>query len=382
MAKKEKKFKGTKELLYIDRFPAETWALFITCWGLTLIAASCFTPRWRVDDYGTQPLEDKWIFAGFTSKTYGLLQIIGASTQSWRIVAQTTCDYMTYAAITSGVSIIVSAGESWSSADSATEAYDGTSDAITNTIDSLGFMGHMQVRCDEYTKMSTTSSIVLSFSALIVIMSTMALMFSVMSKRRKTGGIIFGVNIVGGVFGLCCNIAWAVTTDVAFKRIGESAWYPYPSLGIGYYMHLWGSLSVICATCLYGVLVIPQTLAYDAVQEKIDKKEEKLARLRNAAEQEEMMINAMQQQPQQFGAPMQQQQPQYFPPPPGGFQQGGFQQNGFQQGGFQQGGFQQGPPQFQGGFAGDPNAAGQQQGSPQDPYYGGPARMPALPGQG
>merc|ERR1719440_531164 len=109
------------------------------------------------------------------------------------------------------------------------------------------------------------------------------------------------------------NLAWTLVTDNSFKEIGRAAWYPYPTLSVGYYMHTTGYLMILICDGVFGYIVMPNVWKYDPAQEKLDKLKDKQAK-RQQREQ------AYQQKKQQLANVVagQHQQQQY---PPGYGQQ-------------------------------------------------------------
>jgi len=144
-----------------------------------------------------------------------------------------------------------------------------------------------------------------------------------MSKRRKSGGIAFGFYLFAAIVLCITNTVWVIVTDNAFKNLSTISWYPYPSIGPGFYIHLVGYSIVIVADSIFGYIVMPDVWAYDGAQEKLDKKKAKLEKRKQrdqkyAAKREELKAMVAQRQ--------------HFPQPPGmgwrpwaGQAQGGYQ---------------------------------------------------------
>jgi len=82
-------------------------------------------------------------------------------------------------------------------------------------------------------------------------------LLSAMSKRRKAGGMTFGLYLFAGALLAISNIAWAVMSDGAFKNLGRTAWYPYPPLGSAYYLHAVGFCLIVISAAIFGKIVLP-----------------------------------------------------------------------------------------------------------------------------
>lgn len=174
-----------------------------------------------------------------------------------------------------------------------------------------GFFGHMNIRCEEYEKIWQLSNYTLSISIVACFAILVGVLLSILMKTRQWGGLVFTLFLFAGAAALIMNIVWAIATDVSFKRIMSTAWFPYPSLAMAWFLHLYGSITVLVGTAVFGIQVLPETMVYDAVEAKIVKKDRKIAKLRDYAEmqgQREQQALGLAQQQQQMPqmSPMQQ----------------------------------------------------------------------------
>lgn len=290
-----------------------TWSVIYCCVGALILCISMFIPRWRLDEYGTSDMEKIWIFTGFDKKSYGLLHVKGSFSQSWNTMTTQTCEFRNIGQISNiGQTVwnVVTGGD--------------PDDCKKSENCSSGFLTHMDVRCRMYEKLWTISSVTVAFTFLGVTLCAIACLAFALSNRRKTGGIVFGLFLFSGLISLSMNLAWAFVSDSAFHNLRETAWFPYPCLAIGWFLHLFGSITIIVASATFGFLVIEDACNYDETQEKIDKRNKKMQRLKANQAQ----AQALQNPPQQLWQQQQQQQPPLmaalppqqalnFPPAPG-----------------------------------------------------------------
>lgn len=290
-----------------------------------MVMASLFIPLWRYDSHGTTALEELWVFTGFSSRLYGVLQVKGTYSQSWNTVRQTACDYRTVA----GYSSLL--WNAWNAAQGSLEQCSKSESCNS------GFFLDLQVRCEEYSKIARISHLLLGASFLVILMIIVTSLIAAMcGAPERVGGVVFGLYLIAGMIVFVMNIAWAVITDSGFKRMMEQSWYPYPSLSIGWYINLFSALMLLGAAAFYGVNVLPLVQEYDPVQHKIDKHKKKQKR-------REDMLDKRAQRQKLAGM--------NFPPPPG---------------------FQQAPPPVQMGAVA-PTPYGYHGGPPQQfPPQGGP----------
>eukprot|EP00438_Fugacium_kawagutii_P016617 Skav214929 [mRNA] locus=scaffold2309:43237:52995:+ [translate_table: standard] len=162
-------------------------SLAMCCFGMLLVFAGTLM-RWRLDEplgnqklaaprHGVQPLRNVWNIMGFDSKSYGLLTVHARDSRSWTLITHEVC----------------------ASRPKKLRAEDC----------SQGFADHMYARCREYSKIYIAPC-----------------------------GIAYGMLLFSGLSMLVLDAVWAldleaVTTWNAFTILGESAWFPYPSLAIG-----------------------------------------------------------------------------------------------------------------------------------------------------
>lgn len=315
----------------------DNWCIFLCCFGGLMCLISTFIPLWRVDDVGTTEISNIWLYTGFDRKLYGVIHVKGSWSQSWTTLAQSACDIRNLGQLTG----LAAAGIKFVSGDEGC----GGSESCQQ-----GFSSSMHARCLEYQTMMRISMVTLSGTFLAFILIIAGTLITSMSKRRKSGGIAFGFYLFAGILLMIVNIVWAAVSDNSFKNLSLSAWYPYPSLGAGFYVHTAGYALVLIWDTIFGFIILPDVWAYDPAQEKLDKKKKKLEKrmqrdqqLAQKKQELQAIVNA-------------QQQPMHPPPgygqqprPPPGYGQPAYPQLAPQPLGFSQG--QQGV-QFQGGQGG------------------------------
>lgn len=267
---------------------------------------SSFIPLWRYDPQGITELRQTFEFSSFAgmsnfnSRSYGILHVKGTWSQSWTTLAQAACDVRNMGQIVGAVS---SLGASLSGSCSGSEQC------------SAGFSNSMNTRCIEYQSLMRLSLVVLcgTFMSCVLIMGgTLA---TSMSKRKKSAGIAFGCYMFAGILLMFTNVAWTVASHLSFTELGRTAWYPYPSLHVAWYMHTVGYLLILIFNVIFGRLVLPDVWKYDKATEKLDKMKDKMDK---RAERDEKFKQKKQ---ELQGIMSGQQQPQNFPPPPGYGQQ-------------------------------------------------------------
>lgn len=313
----------------------EITCLTVSGFGLALVMIGIFVPRWRVDDYGVRPLAEhleNWPIS-FASKEYGLLAVRGSRSQSWSLVTRSTCDWTKLSQISTLALSAYTAG--WSSSDKGCSSYERCG---------AGFANHMANRCENYSAMYYVSMATLATSFLGILVSLSGLLVATLGKMKQSAGIAYGLIIFSGLVMLAANIAWALVTHFSFVELGNTAWYPYPDLGIGWFLHLYGCVTMIVSISVFWWLMAPVVMAYYAQEAKLAKRKLKLSKMNK------MKKSRMDQEQQQGFS-----DPHNYGDDPGGimmnfpqasqFEPQGFPQHVYLQQGMPQPGFPM-PPQF------------------------------------
>eukprot|EP00930_Biecheleria_cincta_P070577 TRINITY_DN5820_c0_g1_i2.p1 TRINITY_DN5820_c0_g1~~TRINITY_DN5820_c0_g1_i2.p1 ORF type:complete len:387 (+),score=61.43 TRINITY_DN5820_c0_g1_i2:58-1218(+) len=309
--------------------------LSMSAFGLVLVMIGIFVPRWRVDDYGVRPLS-KYLSGwptNFVTKEYGLLSVRGSRSQSWSLITRNTCDWNTASQVsTIAVSAFteISAMTSSSSSSSGCTSYEKCGG---------GFANHMSDRCEKYSAMYYVSMATLGTSFLGILVSLCGLLVATLGKMKQSAGIAYGLMLFAGIVMLASNAAWALVTHFSFVELGTTAWYPYPDLGIGWFLHLYGCVTILVSMSVFGWLMMPVVMAYDAQEAKLAKRKEKLSKI-----SKRIKMNKKADAEQQQGLAEMPQFPHLFGDGPEGLPQPGLLQasqqrytlQGFPQPGFQQ----------------------------------------------
>lgn len=245
----------------------ETLSVVVCNIGTVLVLMSLFLPRWRVDPIGTDFLEQWWFFTGFNERCYGLLMVTGVHSQSWSTLSRTACDFRDFSVVSTffqvGASAVVGNIEGCS----------GSEQCAT------GYMDHMNLRCTRYSTMRQISIATLCFTFLTVTCGLAASLVACLADRREHGGCSCGLFIVGSIIGLVANGMWTLITSQGFTALGENAWYPYPPLALAWFMHIYGCAMMLVGGGVYGWMVIPEAIAYDPEEERLNHLREKRARM-------------------------------------------------------------------------------------------------------
>jgi len=256
---------------------AEKLSIVLCCVGSFILLIGMFMPRWRVDPLGTRDIEHMFVLGGYPSRQYGLLFVKGSFTQSWNTVVNSICDARTIVAASSTWEVMSS---TWTDVWNGQALAGGPTQLDCGSSCSSGFYASMEERCRKFEGMATISNVALGLSLMGVLFCLSSGLLAALSKSKRMGGVVFGLFFFAGMICLASNITWAFVTDSGFKRIRETSWYPYPSLGIGWYFHLYGSVMILVADGVYGYLVLPEAWNFDPVQSKIDKREKRRQRLK------------------------------------------------------------------------------------------------------
>eukprot|EP00439_Symbiodinium_sp_Y106_P078983 s1032_g17.t1 len=227
--------------------------------GTAMVMIGTAIPRWRLDERGTKPLENVWSFSGFESKSYGLMTVYAKSARSWDVIVRMTCEWQGLKGAQIGAII--------------QQGWHGDCDGSQQCGD--GFTNHVYTRCIEYDRMQTVSMAVLFISMLTIILAILGILMACFGSLRL-GGCAYGLLLFAGFVSIVSNVIWAVVTWVAFSNLGEDAWYPYPSLAIGWFVHLYGGITLLVSSAVFGWLVMPLVHAFDAEKSKLQKRKNKL----------------------------------------------------------------------------------------------------------
>jgi hypothetical protein len=280
----------------------DNWCIGLTCFGGLLCMVSTFIPMWRVDPEGTSGISEYWKYNGFSQRSYGVYHVKGSWSQSWVTLSQAACDIRNIGHITGLAEALGRSLTQWI----------GTAECGGSQSCQQGFVSHMHARCLDYQTLMRISMVTMTGSFLAVILIIAGTLTTSMSKRRATGGIAFGLYMFAGILLCIVNTVWAVVTDVKFKDLAKNAWYPYPSLHVGFYLHVAGYSMVLIFNAIFGFIVMPEVWKFDPAQDKLDKKkkklEKKMAREQKYAQKKEQLQAIMNANAQQPG---------HFPPPPG-----------------------------------------------------------------
>lgn len=247
----------------------------MSAFGLALVMIGIFVPRWRVDDYGARPLGK---FLGvwptnFVSKEYGLLAGRGTRSQSWSLITRNTCDWTKASQVSSF------AVAAYTEIQALTGSSSGSSGCSSYEKCGSGFSNHMADRCENYSAMYYVSMATLGTSFLGILVALCGLLVATLGKMKQSAGIAYGLMMFAGIVMLASNIAWALVTHFSFVELGNTAWYPYPDLGIGWFLHLYGCVTVVVSISVFGWLMMPVVMAYDAQEAKLAKRKQKLSKI-------------------------------------------------------------------------------------------------------
>jgi hypothetical protein len=281
--------------------------------GALTMMVSTFLPLWRYDSHGTTELEKYWdlsALAGFDGRGYGLIHVKGSWSQSWTTLAQASCDIRNIGQISN------MAGAAWSFVTNGGDCSDsqGGTCCSDNELCQGEFAQAMHTRCVEYESMMRVSMVALFANFIACLMIAAGCTVFGLSKRKRTGGVAFGLWLFAGTLSGIMSAVWAVVTDSSFKALSQVSWYPYPSLHVGWYMNMGGYSLVIVNTIIFGFLVLPQVWKFDPAQEKLDKLQRKMDRKKAKDERHQKKKDELQRfiaaggQPQGYGG---------YPPQPG-----------------------------------------------------------------
>lgn len=238
----------------------EYTALLMCGVGMLLVMISVMI-RWRLDEHGVTPLQNVWSIATFEQKSYGLLSVRAREYRSWTIITQEMCDWtgMKGGQIASFAQAIINGG-----------GCDGEEAC------GEGLAEHLYMRCKEYSKIYVVNFAVLFVTFFGCLLSLIGMLVGCFRPLRRAGGITYGLLLFCGFAMLVLNVTWALVTWNAFTNLGESAWYPYPDLAIGWFLHLYGSLTMLISARVFGWLVMPLVRAFDPEEEDLQQRKDKL----------------------------------------------------------------------------------------------------------
>jgi len=285
-----------------DHQKATHWAIGHCGFACVLLVVSLFTPRWRVDDVGAKAIQNNWGWLDgltFDTRQYGVIFVKGTVTHSWMSLAQSACDFQTHSYLTGWVGSVGGMIEG-----SCDEGHDTCSG---------GWFYHISERCRVYRSVRTLSFATMGITFVAIMLSVVGCFLACMASQKKMGGLVCGLFLCSGLICFLMNISWAAVTDAGFKDLGESAYYPYPSLGIAYFLHLYGCITLIVGSSVYGWIIYPVVANYDESEAKMKKK---IARMQKRAEHKSRLQEQGQMQAQQNM--MAQQQHGYVQPQPMG----------------------------------------------------------------
>jgi len=246
--------------------------------GIILVFAGSLM-RWRLDEHGVQPLRNVWKIMGFNSKSYGLLTVHAKETRSWQLITHEVCDWagMKGAQLSTYIQAGVGGG------------CDGAEDC------SQGLADHLYTRCKEYNKIYIVNFAVLGFTFLGCLLGLIGILIGILRPLHRGGGITYGMLLFSGFSMLILDIVWAVTTWNAFSNLGDTAWYPFPSLALGWFLHIYGSVTILVSARVFGWLVMPLVRAFDPEQQQLEDRIKKMEKM-NLWSQEQAQMQMHQQQ--------------------------------------------------------------------------------------
>jgi uncharacterized membrane protein len=269
-----------------------------------------FIPRWRVDDIGTSELTKHWILSSssFQSRQYGIIFIKGSFSQSWQNLAEAACDFESASYIAKWVSATYN-------------SFNGVNDGCENEGCTGNLFNHMSERCKVYRNLRTVSQATMGLTFISVLAVTIGALIALMASTKRMGGIVFFLFFLSGCFSLMMNAWWALASDAGFKELGRSAYYPYPSLGLSWFLHLYGCATIIVGASVYGWVIYPVVSTFDPVENKMNKRIEKLEKRQfrredmkaKKAEQQQQQQAQAQYNQQMYQQQMQMQQMQGYP---------------------------------------------------------------------
>lgn len=243
----------------------DNWCMIGCGIGAMFAIISCFMVSWRYDPIGTSQITSYFDMSfPFQSRGYGIIYVRGSWSQSWVTIADAACQMRNIGQITA---LAANAVKLVSNGDCA-----GSESCQS------GFASNMHTRCRAYEKLSTYSLMTLAGTWIACILCMAAGLLAGLSKRKRAGGISFGLFFFAAMMMMLSNLLWTFTSMAQFNELGRTAWYPYPSLGSAWYLHTIGYVMILICNGIYGHIVMPTVWAFDPVEAKIKKMEKRIER--------------------------------------------------------------------------------------------------------
>lgn len=200
------------------------------------------TQTWREGEGFTKPNAYPGMLGpGFSKRSYGITNIIGGKTRTWRELTILTCDRAAKVEIAKG---LVQEGVC------ETEVADRLVEECSDK-----FLPHMDLRCDYYATLWAISEglqyTTISMSALGLLAGIIMVVPAAPLKAMRTLVLPIGI---GTYLALLVGAGvYIYLTDYVFKMLGKTAMYPYPPLAGGAFTHLAGAhFFVIAGLCGIG----------------------------------------------------------------------------------------------------------------------------------
>ena len=206
--------------------------------SITLSVASIFLQKWRVGS------SSKFLYPssttstdsnkGFDQRYYGLINVIGVRSQSWGVLSSNAC-------------------ERWQLYN-ATNALFDTAPVCDSSLDttacSTKFSTHIESRCTLYGRITIMTWVTIAAICLSQLLNIFVVISLLLTSFATWKHYLAAAMFLAALFTTASTVLWIVFTHIWFKKLGESATYPFPKIGIAGYLGI-ASAAILIVTAVY-----------------------------------------------------------------------------------------------------------------------------------
>jgi hypothetical protein len=202
---------------------------------IALSMASIFMGNWLQGGSSAFMYPDN-ITQGFTTRQYGLIYVEGLRKLTWAELATSTCDR-------------------WGMYIHTKSLYPVAPVCNASPVDKAKcttlFEDHLRQRCDSYSAVTLVSWITAGLTSMSVVLVAITAIAMLLVSLGTWKRFVLAALGASAIISFPILLAYLGVAYVYFHKLSTTATYPMPTLGLGYYMALGGSIALMLATFLF-----------------------------------------------------------------------------------------------------------------------------------
>ena len=226
---------GKSTVFGLTRFQCLVLVEVLLMAAMTFSMGSIFIGNW-LNGASSAFMYPDGLVQGFPSRQYGLIYVNGLRSMTWAELSTSTCDRWGMYIHTKSLFPVAPVCNSSL----------GDKKACTAL-----FEDHLRQRCDTYSAVTLVSWITAGLTSIAVVLVAITAIAMLLVSLGTWKRFVLAALASASVVSFPILVGYLVTSYLYFAKLANSATYPMPTLGMGFYSALIGSLSLIVATFIF-----------------------------------------------------------------------------------------------------------------------------------